>query len=171
MPELTPSTREAARRIGITETALRKAATKGRIADRRFGGGKQLARLYHASRAGAYATANGIAFEVELPNAMQFRPKAYADNFKNSRAGNWTRCRLGAASPRSGGGGYARAVVRGRDMRAASAMRAVARRARLAGSGASVTVVPIEQPVGARRRAIWSFWESSRVPLVRSSEA
>ena len=31
MPVLTPSTREAARRIGVTETALRKAATKGRI--------------------------------------------------------------------------------------------------------------------------------------------
>jgi hypothetical protein len=32
MPELTPSTREAARRIGITETALRKAEGSGRIA-------------------------------------------------------------------------------------------------------------------------------------------
>jgi len=32
MPELTPSTREAARRIGITETALRKAAQSNRIA-------------------------------------------------------------------------------------------------------------------------------------------
>ena len=31
MPELTPSTREAARRIGVTETALRKAATNERI--------------------------------------------------------------------------------------------------------------------------------------------
>jgi hypothetical protein len=31
MPELTSSTREAARRIGVTEAALRKAATKGRI--------------------------------------------------------------------------------------------------------------------------------------------
>ena len=31
MPELTPSTREATRRIGVTETTLRKAATKGRI--------------------------------------------------------------------------------------------------------------------------------------------
>ena len=31
MPELTPSTRELARRIGVTETALRKAAAKGRI--------------------------------------------------------------------------------------------------------------------------------------------
>jgi hypothetical protein len=31
MPELTPSTREAARRIGITETALRKAEGSGRI--------------------------------------------------------------------------------------------------------------------------------------------
>ncbi|WP_027285937.1 hypothetical protein [Rubritepida flocculans] len=31
MPELTPSTREAARRIGITETALRKAEATGRI--------------------------------------------------------------------------------------------------------------------------------------------
>lgn len=32
MPELTPSTREAARRIGVTETALRKAEARGRIA-------------------------------------------------------------------------------------------------------------------------------------------
>ena len=32
MPELTPSTREAARRIGISETALRKAEGSGRIA-------------------------------------------------------------------------------------------------------------------------------------------
>ena len=32
MPELTPSTREAARRIGISETALRKAEGTGRIA-------------------------------------------------------------------------------------------------------------------------------------------
>lgn len=31
MPELTSSTREAARRIGVAETALRKAATTGRI--------------------------------------------------------------------------------------------------------------------------------------------
>jgi hypothetical protein len=31
MPEMTPSTREAARRIGITETALRKAEGAGRI--------------------------------------------------------------------------------------------------------------------------------------------
>ena len=31
MPELTTSTREPARRIGVTETALRKAATTGRI--------------------------------------------------------------------------------------------------------------------------------------------
>jgi hypothetical protein len=31
MPELIRSTREAARRIGVTETALRKAALKGRI--------------------------------------------------------------------------------------------------------------------------------------------
>ena len=32
MPELTPSTREAARRIGVTETALRKAEQTNRIA-------------------------------------------------------------------------------------------------------------------------------------------
>jgi hypothetical protein len=31
MPEMTNSTREAARRIGVTETALRKAEAKGRI--------------------------------------------------------------------------------------------------------------------------------------------
>jgi hypothetical protein len=32
MPELTPSTREAARRLGVSETALRKAENAGRIA-------------------------------------------------------------------------------------------------------------------------------------------
>ncbi len=31
MAELTPSTREVARRIGVTETALRRVAAKGRI--------------------------------------------------------------------------------------------------------------------------------------------
>ena len=31
MPEMTPSTRELARRIGVTEAALRKAEAKGRI--------------------------------------------------------------------------------------------------------------------------------------------
>jgi hypothetical protein len=31
MPELTPSTREVARRIGLSETALRKAERAGRI--------------------------------------------------------------------------------------------------------------------------------------------
>ena len=38
----------------------------------------------------AYAEKNGLAFAVELPQARRIRPKAYADNFKNDRAENWT---------------------------------------------------------------------------------
>ena len=38
----------------------------------------------------AYAALNGLAFEVELPREKRFRPKAYADNFKFTRAENWT---------------------------------------------------------------------------------
>jgi hypothetical protein len=49
-------------------------------------------RLYFDNRdeAIAYATANGLAFEVELPRARRYRPKAYADNFRFTRAENWT---------------------------------------------------------------------------------
>ncbi len=38
----------------------------------------------------AYAEANALAYEVELPRAKRYRPKAYADNFKFTRAENWT---------------------------------------------------------------------------------
>lgn len=38
----------------------------------------------------AYAERNGIAFSEELPRARRFRPKAYADNFRNDRPDNWT---------------------------------------------------------------------------------
>ena len=38
----------------------------------------------------AYAKRNELAYEVELPRARAFRPKAYADNFKFGRSENWT---------------------------------------------------------------------------------
>jgi hypothetical protein len=38
----------------------------------------------------AYAERNGMTYEVELPRARSFRPKAYADNFKFGRSENWT---------------------------------------------------------------------------------
>jgi len=38
----------------------------------------------------AYAKANGIAYEVEPPQAPSLKPKAYADNFRYGRSENWT---------------------------------------------------------------------------------
>ena len=38
----------------------------------------------------AYAERQGLAYDVELAQARQVRPKAYADNFKAGRRENWT---------------------------------------------------------------------------------
>lgn len=39
----------------------------------------------------AYAEANGLAYDVEVPPATRpIKPKAYADNFRYGRAENWT---------------------------------------------------------------------------------
>ena len=38
----------------------------------------------------AYAEHNGIAYEVEEPKPIFFRPKSYADNFRFGRPENWT---------------------------------------------------------------------------------
>ena len=38
----------------------------------------------------AYADRNGIAYDLELPQARRVRPKAYADNFRYGRIDNWT---------------------------------------------------------------------------------
>jgi hypothetical protein len=38
----------------------------------------------------AYAEKHGIAYDVELPHKREFRPKAYADNFRFGRRENWT---------------------------------------------------------------------------------
>ena len=39
----------------------------------------------------AYAEANGIAYEVEVPPPVKpIRPKVYADNFRFGRPENWT---------------------------------------------------------------------------------
>jgi hypothetical protein len=38
----------------------------------------------------AYAEKAGYAYQVELPHERQFRPKAYADNFRYGRIENWT---------------------------------------------------------------------------------
>lgn len=37
-----------------------------------------------------YAEKHGIPFDLEDPPQPQFRPKAYADNFRYGRAENWT---------------------------------------------------------------------------------
>lgn len=49
-------------------------------------------RLRFATRdeAIAYAQAQGIAYEVELPHTRTLKPKAYADNFRFGRTENWT---------------------------------------------------------------------------------
>lgn len=48
-------------------------------------------RFDSKEQAVAYAEANGIPFDLELPppRAAQ-KPKAYADNFRYGRAENWT---------------------------------------------------------------------------------
>lgn len=38
----------------------------------------------------AYAEAQGIAYDLELPTAHVRKPKAYADNFQVDRKENWT---------------------------------------------------------------------------------
>ncbi len=38
----------------------------------------------------AYAEKQGIAYDLELPLTRQFKPKAYADNFRFGRMENWT---------------------------------------------------------------------------------
>lgn len=39
----------------------------------------------------AYATANGIAFDIEEPPVPRaIKPKVYADNFRYGRTDNWT---------------------------------------------------------------------------------
>ena len=39
----------------------------------------------------AYAQANGVEYEIELPPpARPIKPKAYADNFRYGRTENWT---------------------------------------------------------------------------------
>lgn len=58
------------------------------------GGGdtRDQVRLSFASReeAIAYAERRGVAYRVEEPRVRKIRPKAYADNFAATRAGNWT---------------------------------------------------------------------------------
>ena len=38
----------------------------------------------------AYAEANGVPYDLELPTAHVRKPKAYADNFRFDRKDNWT---------------------------------------------------------------------------------
>ncbi len=38
----------------------------------------------------AYAEAQGLTWEVELPKPVRIRPKSYAENFRFGRAENWT---------------------------------------------------------------------------------
>jgi hypothetical protein len=49
-------------------------------------------RLMFDSRedAVAYAQRHGISFDLEIPAERRLRPRAYADNFRTTRRGNWT---------------------------------------------------------------------------------
>jgi hypothetical protein len=49
-------------------------------------------RLRFESRdeAVAYAVAQGLSYEVELPQERRVKPKAYSDNFRYGRTDNWT---------------------------------------------------------------------------------
>lgn len=38
----------------------------------------------------AYAQAQGIAYDLEIPTARVTKPKSYADNFRSDRKENWT---------------------------------------------------------------------------------
>jgi hypothetical protein len=38
----------------------------------------------------AYAEAQGIPYDLEIPTARVKKPKAYADNFRSDRKENWT---------------------------------------------------------------------------------
>lgn len=38
----------------------------------------------------AYAEKRGLAYDLELPQTREFKPKAYADNFRFGRMENWT---------------------------------------------------------------------------------
>ena len=38
----------------------------------------------------AYAERHGLDYQVEAPRERRVRPKAYADNFRFGRSGNWT---------------------------------------------------------------------------------
>ena len=59
-----------------------------------IGGGdtREQLRLHFDTRdeAVAYAEKNGIAYDLELPQARRVKPKAYADNFRFGRIENWT---------------------------------------------------------------------------------
>ena len=53
--------------------------------------GQVMLRFDSREQAVAYAEANGITYEVEIPPApTKHKPKVYADNFKFSRSENWT---------------------------------------------------------------------------------
>ena len=48
-------------------------------------------RFDSQEQAVAYAEANGVAYDVEIPPATaKLKPKAYADNFRYGRDENWT---------------------------------------------------------------------------------
>ena len=59
-----------------------------------IGGGEtqQQVRLFFPTReeAIAYAERNGAAYDVEVAQQRQVKPKAYADNFRNDRVDNWS---------------------------------------------------------------------------------
>jgi hypothetical protein len=53
--------------------------------------GQVTLRFESRDQAVAYAEANGLAYDVEIPPApAKHKPKVYADNFRFGRSENWT---------------------------------------------------------------------------------
>ena len=85
-------------RAGTHEWLLEYAPSEAKVLDALTGwvGSGDMQRQVHLrfdtrDQAIAYAEAQGIAYEVEVPAApVAMKPKAYADNFRFGRTENWS---------------------------------------------------------------------------------
>ncbi len=92
-----PKTAMQSGRAGTDEWVLEFEPAEARRADPLMGwigsaDTQTQVRLRFESReeALAYATREGLQYEVELPHERKFVPKSYSDNFRFGRSENWT---------------------------------------------------------------------------------
>jgi hypothetical protein len=84
-------------RAGTAHWVLEFEPSEKRVADPLMGwiGSADTQSQVHLSfatqqEAVAYAEKHGVAYDLELSQSRQIRPKAYADNFRYGRKENWT---------------------------------------------------------------------------------